>query len=63
MKRMFPQRRPLGIAGKLRLGFGALLALLVLTMAAWLFSLHLANQARKTISAQISVEPRSPVRS
>ncbi len=56
MKRMFPQRRPLGIAGKLRLGFGALLALLVLTMAAWLFSLHLANQARKTISASGAIE-------
>jgi PAS domain S-box-containing protein len=49
-------RRPLSIAAKLRLAFGGLLTLIVLIMAAWLFSLHLANQARKTILASAAIE-------
>jgi PAS domain S-box-containing protein len=49
-------RRPLSIAAKLRLAFGGLLTLIALIMAAWLFSLHLANQARKTILASAAIE-------
>jgi PAS domain S-box-containing protein len=49
-------RRPLSIAAKLRLTLGGLLTLIALIMAAWLFSLHLANQARKTILASAAIE-------
>ena len=51
----FSWRHP-GIAGKLRLGLGVLFLLIVLIMACWLLSLHLANQARETISTSFAIE-------
>ncbi len=45
-----------GIAGKLRLSFGSLFGLIALIIAAWLISLHLADQARNTISSSATIE-------
>jgi PAS domain S-box-containing protein len=51
-----PRWRAPNIAFKLRLGFGTAFFLVVLILAAWLCSLFLANQARKTISASVAIE-------
>lgn len=49
-------RRHFGIAGNLRLGFGALFGLLLCVTALWLFSLHLAYQASQTIATSAAIE-------
>lgn len=56
MKSRTARRRAPNLAFKLKLGFGAAFFLIVLILAAWLFSLFLANQARKTISASVAIE-------
>jgi len=56
MSTPFPSRRHLGIAGKLRLGFGLLFFLLLSITALWLYSLHLANQAGQTIATCTAIE-------
>jgi len=48
--------RPTGIAGKLRLSLTILFSLMALIIAAWLLSLHQANQARNASDASAAIE-------
>ncbi len=56
MKLSDHQRWQLGISGKLKLGISALFLLIVLIMAAWIFSMYLISQTRKTISTSAAIE-------
>ncbi len=56
MNRFLAHWNHIGIAGKLRLSFGVLFALIALIIAAWLLSLHLANRAKNTINTSVAIE-------
>lgn len=56
MNRLLPPWRPAGIAAKLRLSLTILFSLIALIIAAWLLSLHQANQARNTVNASAAIE-------